>query len=107
MVDVTGRLSISTTSSTSWPFGTAMTNVQAATQIAGVPGDKLVGGYNPALPEWSGTLGANGTTLTASPTTGAAAPAPDASPQNDFPKQLNNRLMGVRVADCFRSLPDG
>lgn len=85
LAQVGGRMNVRTLVSTSWPFGTDTANAEAGVQINGTPGGSFTGSTG-VLPVWSGTLGANGTTLTPSATNAPGAPAPTASSLDYFPR---------------------
>ena len=85
LAQIGGKMSVRTPVSTSWPFGTDTANAEAGVQIAGTPGGTFTGSTG-VLPVWSGTLGANGTTLTPSATNAVGAPAPTAGSLDYFPR---------------------
>jgi hypothetical protein len=84
LAEVGGRMDVRNDPSTSWPFGNDTANAQAGVQINGTPGGIFTGNTG-NTPSWSGTLGANGTTLTASKNNGAGAPAPTAKSKTYYP----------------------
>jgi hypothetical protein len=85
LADSTGTLSVTTPLSSWWANGTSTANASAGGTIGGTPGGNFVGGFSSLTPNWSGTLGANGTTLTAAAATPATAPTPTAASEPYYP----------------------
>lgn len=78
VADADGTLKVTVPINTSWPFGFDTADAQGGVTIGGTPGGSF-SGFTDGSPLWMGSLGANGTTLTANAANPPAAPAPTAS----------------------------